>query len=122
MRAIEAVIQQQLDAYNAHDVAVLAKLYAEDAQQSEHPNSLIATGRTAIAARFATRFAENKPHAKLVSRIVSGNFVVDHEVITRHVKEGKVQVELVAMYEVIDAHIARAWFRFGVAQPMQKTG
>ncbi len=110
--AVQDVVQQQLDAYNAHDALALANLYAEDAQQFEHPSNLIASGRAAIQARFATRFAEAKPHAKLISRIVSGNFVVDHEVITRNLAEGKVDVELVAMYEVVNRKIAKAWFRF----------
>jgi hypothetical protein len=113
MNPIEALIQRQLDAYNAHDVAALADTYAKDAQQFEHPNTLIANGHAEISARFAARFAENKPRATLLNRIVAGNFVIDHEVIERNLADGCSSVELVAMYEVIDDRIAKAWFRFG---------
>lgn len=108
----EALIQTQLDAYNAHDVAALADTYAEYAQQFEHPNSLIANGRTEITARFAARFAENKPYATLINRIVAGSFVIDHQMIERNTPTGRKSVELVAMYEVVDGRIAKAWFRF----------
>jgi hypothetical protein len=110
---IEALIQRQLEAYNANDVEALTDTYAENAQQFEHPNTLIATGRAEICARFAARFAENKPHATLINRIVAGNFVIDHEMIERNFGDGRKSVELVAMYEVVDGRIARAWFRFG---------
>lgn len=110
---IEAVIQRQLEAYNAHDVEALADTYAEEAQQFEHPNTLIATGRAKISTRFAARFAEHKPHATLINRIVAGNFVIDHEMIERNFPAGRRSIELVAMYEVVDGRIAKAWFRFG---------
>ena len=33
----EAVVQQQLDAYNARDIDALIAIYAADAQMFEHP-------------------------------------------------------------------------------------
>ena len=36
----ESIVQHQLDAYNAKDIAVLMAIYAEDAQQFEHPTKL----------------------------------------------------------------------------------
>jgi hypothetical protein len=35
----EAVVQRQLDAYNARDIETLLALYAADAQQFEHLRS-----------------------------------------------------------------------------------
>lgn len=114
MIAIEALIQRQLEAYNARDVAALAETYAENARQFEHPSTLIATGRNEISPRFATWFAENKPRSALFNRIVVGNVVIDHGTIKRNFADGRRSAELVAMYEVVDGRIAKAWFRFDV--------
>lgn len=109
----EAVVQAQLDAYNAHDVDALSAIYADDAQQFQHPATLLAQGSAQIRERFASRFAVAKPHAHLVKRIVAGNMVIDHEIVSSVSAEGPGSVELVAMYQVEDGRIAKAWFIFG---------
>jgi len=109
----EATVQRQLDAYNAKNVGALMAVYAEDAQQFEHPSQLLANGATEIRARFEARFKEPNLHARLVKRIVSGNIVIDHEVITRTFPEGVGKIELVAIYEVMNDKIAKAWFISG---------
>ena len=109
----EAVVQAQLDAYNAHDVEALVAIYADDVQHFEHPSTLLASGSAQIRARFAARFAASRPHAQLLRRIVSGNIVIDHETVNSTSAEGRDSMELVAMYEVQDGRIARAWFIFG---------
>jgi hypothetical protein len=40
----ETIVQRQLDAYSAKDIAALMAIYAEDAQQQqfEHPSKLLA--------------------------------------------------------------------------------
>ena len=109
----EAVVQRQLEAYNARDVEAILDCYAEDAQQFEHPSKLLATGKTEMRARFAARFSEPNLHALLLKRIVLGAFVIDHERITRTFPEGPGTLELVAMYEVRAGQIAKAWFISG---------
>ena len=108
-----AVVQAQLDAYNAHDVEALVAIYAADVQQFEHPATLLATGSAQLRERFTARFASSRPHAQLLQRIVCGNMVIDHEKISNIFPEGPGSTELVAMYEVDGAHIAKAWFKFG---------
>ena len=51
--------------------------------------------------------------AALVKRIVAGNVVIDHEHVTRTFPEGTGKIELVAIYEIQDGKIARAWFILG---------
>jgi hypothetical protein len=109
----EAVIQKQLNAYNAKDVDALMATYAEDAQQFEHPSKLLASGSAQIRERFEDRFNEPNLHARLINRIVAGNTVFDHEEVTRTFPEGTGKVELVAIYEVQNHRIAKAWFIFG---------
>ena len=105
-----AVVQRQLDAYNARDVEALMATYADDAEQFEHPAKLLASGQAQLRERFAARFQEPNLHAQLVNRIVAGRIVVDHEIVTRTFPEGPGKLELVAIYEVRDGRIAKAWF------------
>ena len=88
-------------------------VYAEDAQQFEHPSKLLASGTGEIRPRFEARFKEPNLHAQLVKRIVSGDIVIDQEIVSRTFPEGTGKIELVAIYEVKNARIDRAWFISG---------
>src|ERR1700722_3976258 len=109
----EAVVQRQLDAYNARDIEALLATYAEDAQQFEHPSKLLASGSAQLRERFAVRFKEPNLHAALIKRIVMGSVVIDQEKVTRTFPEGTGTIELVAIYEVQNGRIAKAWFISG---------
>jgi hypothetical protein len=111
--APEAVVQAQLDAYNAHDVDMLVAIYAADAEQYQHPSTLLARGSAEIRTRFSTRFAEAAPQARLHKRIVAGNTVIDHETVTSRTAQGSASADIVAIYEVQDGRIAKAWFLSG---------
>jgi hypothetical protein len=108
-KSIEAVVQRQLDAYNARNLDALLAIYADDARMYEHPATLLAEGSTALRERFAARFQEPNLHAKLLKRMVMGNYVVDHERVTRTFPEGPGSVEMVMTYEVRDGKIIKAW-------------
>jgi hypothetical protein len=95
-----AVVQRQLDAYNARDVEAILATYAEDAEQFEHPAKLLACGVAQLRERFVARFQEPNLHAALLNRVVMGNVVVDHEKVTRSFPEGTGHIGLVAIYEV----------------------
>lgn len=110
------IVQQQLDAYNAHDLDALMSTYAEDARLFEHPNTLLASGKAEIRERFRQRLAEPNLHAKLLHRVVMGAFVIDHELVARTFPEGAGTVQLVATYEVRDGWILNAWFLSGEKQ------
>jgi hypothetical protein len=108
-----AVVQRQLDAYNARDLDALLATYALDARQYEHPATLLATGHDAMRGRFSTRFQEPDLQARLVQRVVMDNLVFDHEIVTRNFPEGKGAVELVAIYEVVDGLIRSQVVKLG---------
>lgn len=110
----EAVVQRQLDAYNARDVEGILATYAADAQQFEFPDKLLATGTAALRERFVARFQEPNLHAQLLHRTVMGNKVIDHEEVTRTFPEGPGKIQLLAIYEVQAGKIAKAWFLSGV--------
>jgi len=108
-----AVVQAQLEAYNAKDVDALMATYATNAQQFTLHGPLLAEGIDAIRPRYVARFAEPDLHARLLSRTVLGNFVTDLEVVTRNFPEGKGSVEMLCIYEVVEGRIARASFATG---------
>ena len=109
----EAIVQAQLEAYNARDLDAFLATYAENAELFEHPSKLLASGIAQLRERYAARFAEPNLHALVVKRIVMGNFVIDHEKVTRMFPEGPGTRDAVAMYEVQGQRIARVWFIFG---------
>lgn len=115
--APEAVAQRQLDAYNARDLDAWLATYAADARQFEYPATLLASGQAEIGARAAQRFQEPDLHARLISRTVVGNTVVDHEMVTRTFPTGPGQVEMVCIYEIRAGRIQHASFVFGAPSP-----
>ena len=104
-----AVVQRQLDAYNARDIDALLAAYSEDAQMFEHPSKLVASGAAALRDRFVTRFQEANLHAALLSRTVMEHIVVDLEEVTRTFPEGSGKIRLLMIYEVRSGRIAKAW-------------
>ena len=109
----EAVIQRQLDAYNARDIDALLSIYAEDAETFEHPATLLAAGSAALRERFAARFQEKNLHARLLSRVVMGNIVVDCEQVTRTFADGTGTLDMIMIYEVRSERIAKSWVIIG---------
>ena len=107
------IVQQQLDAYNAKDIEALLATYAPDAQQYSLHGELLAQGHAQMRPRFLARFAEPDLHARLLSRIVMGHIVTDHELITRNFPEGRGTVEMLCIYEVADGLIQKASFAIG---------
>ena len=104
-----AVVQRQLEAFNARDLDALLAAYAEDAQVFEHPSKLLAAGAAALRERYTARFQEPNLHAALLSRVVMGHIVVDHEEVSRTFPEGPGKLKLVMIYEVQNGRIAKAW-------------
>ncbi|MGN6578842.1 MAG: nuclear transport factor 2 family protein [Bordetella sp.] len=115
------VVQNQLDAYNAKDLDALLAAYAPDAEQYTLHGPLLAKGRDALRTRFAERFSEPDLHARLLSRTVFGNFVTDLEVVTRNYPEGKGEVEMLCIYEVVEGRIQRASFAIGTPRLLLPT-
>lgn len=97
----EAVVQAQLDAYNAHDIRAFMATYAGDAEIYEFPAKLVMKGAAQIEEFYATkRFNDPRLHATIAKRMVMGDVVVDHEKIVLTFPEGAGRIEAIAIYEV----------------------
>ena len=114
MSTPEAVVQRQLDAYNAKDIAAWLATYAADAEQFELHGARLARGHAEMRERMAVRFSEPDLHAQLLSRQVMGGVVVDHERITRNFPEGKGTIEMLCVYEIANGVITKASFALGI--------
>ena len=104
-----ALIQRQLDAYNAQDLDAMLKCYAPDCVIAGLNGAVTETGRDALRARYAKAFAafpDNKAHLK--NRIAVGAIVIDHEHVVR--KPGGEEFEIIAIYSIKNGLIARVDF------------
>jgi hypothetical protein len=108
-----AVVQAQLDAFNAKDIDALMATYATDAEQFVLHGERLAQGHEQLRPRYLARFAEPDLHARLLTRTVMGNIVTDLELITRNFEEGKGTLEMLCVYEIVDGRIQRASFASG---------
>ena len=103
------MVQAQLDAYSARDLARFTAVYSEDVRLYRPPSvEPFVVGQAALAELYATqRFNRPDLHAELVNRMVLGNKVIDHERI-RGVREQL--FEVAAVYAVDNGLICNAWF------------
>ncbi len=110
---IERPVQKQLDAYNARDIDAFMLWWSEDCHYYEFPDRLLACGASEIRERHVARFKEPNLHGQLIKRIAVANLVVDQETVTRCFPDGPGEVDVVAIYEIENGRIAKAWFKMG---------
>jgi hypothetical protein len=106
-------VHRQLEAYNARDIDSFMHWWADDCEYYEFPSRLLARGIEQIRERHVVRFQESNLFGELLHRSVVGNVVIDHERVKRTFPEGPGEVEVLAIYEVADGKIAKAWFKMG---------
>lgn len=114
--AMEYPVQKQLEAYNARDIDAFMEWWSDDCQCFLFPNELIAQGTAEIRARYVGRFEEPNLHAEILARMIVGNLVIDHEHIIRTFPDGPGEIDTIAMYEIDDGKIVKAWFKMGEAR------
>ena len=108
------VVQRQLESYNARDLEAFAATYADDVTIYRLPATQPAiTGKAQLRDIYRQRFASPNLHAEILSRIVMGNKVIDHERVSGI---GDKPLEALAVYEVADGLIRTVWF-FYPAEP-----
>ena len=102
------LVQRQLDAYNAHDLAAFVACYADDVEVWRMPSTEPSLrGIAALTEFYATeRFTLAALHADLLNRIVVGSTVVDHERV-HGVREAPFDAAVV--YQVVGDRIRRVW-------------
>lgn len=103
------LVQRQLDAYNAQDIAAFLGCYADDAELATLNSGVNQNGLDAIRKRHEDLFAQfPQNRAKLVNRIDLGTTVIDHEAVER--SPGGETFEVAAIYTIRGGKIARVDF------------
>lgn len=104
----EAVVQAEVDAYNAHDIRAFMATYAKDAEIYEFPAKLMMKGEMQIEDLYKKKFSNDpRLHAKIVKRMVMGDVIVDHEQVVITFPEGPGRIEAIAINEVRDGKIQK---------------
>lgn len=104
---IEAIVQRNLDAYNARDIDAFMKDYSDDIKLYDYPNTLNTEGKDAMRKGYADWFERTKDlNAYIKKRIVIGNKVIDEEQVTAN---GQL-FNVVAIYEVENGLITKVTF------------
>ena len=76
-------VQDQLIAYNAHDIDAFMANYTNDCIVEDGAGNRLLTGTTEMRPRYAALFAASPNlHAEVVKRIRIGEYVIDEEIIT----------------------------------------
>ena len=106
-QSAEAIVQNQLNAYNDRNIDAFLNTYSEDVQVFNFPNELRFKGRANMREQYAD-FFRNTPdlHCKIKNRIVIGNKVIDKEYVTMN----GTNFSVVAIYEVENGKIAKVTF------------
>jgi len=106
-QSAEAIVQNQLNAYNDRNIDDFLNTYSENVQVFNFPDELRFKGRTTMRAQYAD-FFENTPdlYCEIKNRIVIGNKVIDEEYITAN----GTNFSAVAIYEVENGKIAKVTF------------
>lgn len=107
--SVAAVVQGQLDAYNAQDVDAFVTHFADDVTVSDLNAEPNLRGLDAYRERHVGLFAQHPQNrAELVSRTVIGRTVIDHERVFR--SPDATPFEVAAIYTFAGDKIARVDF------------
>jgi len=114
----ESVIRNFYQAFNAHDPAQMADRATEDVKWMSVKEATI-TVETSGRAELKTsmeQYFRGVPtvESKLESLIVTGPYVTVHERVRWKAKSGDKTQSALAVYEVRDGKVARAWYFFPV--------
>jgi hypothetical protein len=106
----EDLVNLQLSAYNNRDIDAFVATYATDVRVFEAGESEpIFVGTEAIRQHYGTKtFTREGLNATILSRMVVGNKVVDHERTTW--TDRPTPYEILVVYEVADDLIRNVWF------------
>src|SRR4051812_22728497 len=104
----EMVVQEQVEAYNRHDIEAFLKTYSPEVKVFDFPDKLRFSGLEDMRERYGKIFkSEPGLTVKIASRIVQGDHVIDHEEVS---KGGDRPFTVVAIYRVAGGKITAVWF------------
>jgi len=102
-----ALVQRQLNAYNARDLEAFLEPYADDVELYTFPNTLDTKGKEAM--RKVYGFLKQVPalHCEIKERIIQGNIIIDKESVSGF---GDKPLEATAIYHIEGNKIKKVYF------------
>jgi hypothetical protein len=96
-------VERQLVAYNAHDLDAFLSCFVDNAIVSGPDGSVQMAGHEEMRAQYAKMFERHDTQAEILARVRAGDWVVDHERVTRP----GMSMEVLVAYQVTGARITR---------------
>jgi imidazolonepropionase-like amidohydrolase len=102
-----ALVQRQLNAYNARNIEAFMEPYADDIEFYDYPDKLLGKGKDALRKVYSAIFNKFRAlHCELKGRMVQGNVVIDNERVTGI---GKDIIKGVVIYNVENNKIKKVY-------------
>ena len=103
----EALVQRQLNAYNARNIEAFMEPYADDVEFYDYPDKLLGKGKDALRKVYTGLFNKfTALHCELKGRMVQGNVVIDNEKVTGI---GKDVIKGVVIYNIENNKIKKVY-------------
>jgi hypothetical protein len=103
----EAIVQRQVNAYNARNINAFMDTYSDDVELYDFPATLSTKGKEAMRKNYEGIFKEvPNLYCEIEKRIVIGNKIIDKE----KVRLGNQTLEGIAIYEVEKGKIRKVTF------------
>lgn len=103
-----ALVQRQLNAYNARDIEAFLEPYAEDVELYDYKTGkLFSKGKEAMRKSYAFFKEVPELHCEIKSRIIQGDIVIDKESVTGF---GEKPLEATAIYHIKNNKISKVYF------------
>ncbi|MBL4639771.1 MAG: nuclear transport factor 2 family protein [Kordiimonadaceae bacterium] len=108
----EAVVQEQLDAYNDADLERFVATFSEDMVAVKYPGEILFSGHEGLRKSYGDFFKDSPNHEVFIkTRTVQGNKVIDVELYSKTGKREDVRPGFyVAIYTVENGKITRMEF------------
>ncbi|MFK7755412.1 MAG: nuclear transport factor 2 family protein [Flavobacteriales bacterium] len=105
------VVRAQLEAYNAKDLDTFLDAFSDSVKVYTFPDILRSEGKQALTKSFTDFFSKaGDLHSEILSRIVTGNVVIDEELVTGFSKDNQGEFYVTAIYTVTDGTISEMRF------------
>ncbi|MEO6489855.1 MAG: amidohydrolase family protein [Ferruginibacter sp.] len=102
-----ALVQRQLNAYNARNLEAFLEPYAEDVELYDFPATLLAKGKEEMRKQYSFFKTIPNLHCEIKERIMQGNTIIDKERVTGF---GSVALEATSIYQIENNKIKRVYF------------
>ncbi len=102
-----ALVQRQLNAYNARNIEAFLEPYADDVELYEYPDKLLSKGKDAMRKDYAFFNVIPDLHCEITQRIIQGNIIIDKESVLGF---GTKPVEATAIYHIDGGKIKKVYF------------